>query len=73
MGDLAVYGLAGFLTAVAVLTIVVAVWATGAEAWRERREKQRRGGYIELSPTPGRDRLGLSANRSRRGRRRPGP
>lgn len=72
MPDAAVYAIAAAITVAAVLAVALAIWHTGVASWREHRLRQRRGGYIDLTPTPGRPRLGYPTSRPRRDVRRPG-
>jgi hypothetical protein len=51
------------IVGVALFSIAYCAWRAGAWAWREYHAKKRRGGYIELQPTPDRPRLGVSQTR----------
>lgn len=72
MPDALLIAVAAVVAFAALCSIVLGVWLTAVAAWRERQEKQRRGGLLDF--TPGRARLGdPQTRRSRRGGHRPGP
>ena len=51
------------IVGVSLFSMAYCAWRAGSWAWREYHAKKRRGGYVQLSPTPDRARLGIRQER----------